>query len=123
MINFVYILNVVEQTMPCFSLDECLPQPHHTRTYINGWSYTFGPHTKYNKGEHPWIYYEKDKRVVIPPTEKKEIAAPPAWLVADWMIMRHDGQPLPPLLIAYCDAPTSNKGLLWLSDYLRSPEH
>ena len=48
-----------------------------------------------------------------------EQTAPPAWLVADWMIMRHDGQPLPPLCVTYCDAPTDNKMLLWLRDYLR----
>lgn len=77
-----------------------------------GMSYMFGEHCPSDT-----IKYTGDNR--YGKALSTEQAAPPAWLVADWMIMRHEGHPLPPLLIAYCDAPHSNKGLLWLRDYLR----
>lgn len=48
-----------------------------------------------------------------------EVLPAPAWLVADWMIMRRNGQPLTPLQAAFCDQSTQNRALLWLRDYLR----
>ena len=99
-----------------------MPQPYHTRTYVNGMSYMFGPHTEYNEGEHPWIYYKGDQRVVIPPKAKSDAPpppAPPAWLVADWMIAKSKGIPLSERADAYCTQPTKNEGLLWLREYLR----
>lgn len=48
-----------------------------------------------------------------------DITPPPAWVVADWMIMRKNGEPISPEAEKFCDQPTTNKGLLWLRDYLR----
>ena len=100
-------------------IENCLPQPYHTRTYkAHAMSYQFGPHTQWNAGEHPWIYFEGDTRVVTRTKKKVAITPPPAWVVADWMIAKSNGEPISEEAEAYCDAKTTNKGLLWLRDYL-----
>ena len=106
--------------MTSYPFSDCLPQPHHTRTYKGEqMSHTFGAHTQYKSGEHPWIYYKGNRRVVIPNESKAvEMFPPPAWLVADWMIAKSKGQPISERAEKYCNQPTKNAGLLWLKDFL-----
>lgn len=44
---------------------------------------------------------------------------PPAWLVADWMMDQHRGRPISERASTYLTRPTTNKGLLWLQDFLQ----
>lgn len=78
----------------------------------HGMSYMFGDSCP----EQP-SYYTGDGR--FGERLSTDITPPPAWVVADWMLMRHRGEPLSAGAVAYCDAPTTNKFLLWLRDYLR----
>lgn len=78
----------------------------------HGMSYMFGAHCRSEK-----IKYTGDGQFGV--LLSTAITPPPAWVVADWMIMRHNGEPITAKAEAYCDATTTNKGLLWLRDYLR----
>lgn len=64
-----------------------------------GTSYTFGPHTRLGAdlGEcAPYILYTVDERVVLKRPERIPCvrAAPPAWLVGEWMSAEARGEPI-----------------------------
>ena len=84
----------------------------------NHMSYMYGPHMK----KQP-IYFGGDDRVVIQDTPKP-IESPPAWLVADWMLAKHRGEPLTPFATGVLQNTSQwNQGLRWLQTYLDQYEH
>jgi len=76
-------------------------------------SYTHGPHIESNN-----VYYCGDNRTATYKSKTIRVA-PPAWLVADWMLARHNGQPISKYEEKMCEMCTDNNAILWLRDYLR----
>lgn len=76
-------------------------------------SYMFGPHMGSTA-----IHFGGDDRVVLH-ARAVPYAPPPAWLVADWMLAKHRGQPIPQMAKTVLQDPSLwNEGLVWLYDYL-----
>ena len=96
---------------------ECLPQPYHTRTYLTGMSYQFGPHTEMNKGPHPWVYFKGDDRVICQNSDEIPVqrGKQPAWLIADWILANKRGEPISEYARAIViGAVPQSKGLQWI---------
>ena len=96
---------------------KCPPQPYHTRTYLPGMSYQFGPHTKMNKGKFPWVYFEGDNQVICQNSDEIPIerGQQPAWLIADWISNINRGVPVSEYALRIViGAVEQNKGLRWL---------
>ena len=50
------------------------------------------------------------------PLNSEMVQGPPAWLVAQWLLTRENGQPISDIATKYCDrvlAGTNNKALQW----------
>lgn len=75
-------------------------------------SYTYGPQ-RYIAG--PYVYFGGDQRVVHQKeTDTESVKGIPAWLVADWMIAKSQGQPLTQDQEKYVSYQANNAGLRWL---------
>ena len=81
--------------------------------YLEGMSHTHGAHM----GEGP-VHYIGDNRSNPRPVLDLQFP-PPAWLVADWMLDQHRGRPISARASMHIAAPTTNRGLLWLRDFLQ----
>jgi hypothetical protein len=79
-------------------------------------SYMFGPHMS---GE--CVYFGGDGRESTVDSSKIpfQTSNPPAWLVADWILAQHRGEPLSANARAHCSVKCSS-GLNWLVEFLQS---
>tara|TARA_B110000003_G_C16422232_1_gene446679 strand:+ start:381 stop:623 length:243 start_codon:yes stop_codon:yes gene_type:complete len=77
----------------------------------------FGPHMNEPSG----VYFGGDAQTVDTPSHRIPLAttAPPAWLVADWLMSAKRGEPVSVIARHYLEArPQWNNGLHWISGYL-----
>ena len=84
----------------------------------NDMSYTFGPHTTTQKDG---VLFLGDMRIGRTPSDKIpiETGSPPAWLVADWMLAVHRGEPISEYATSVLnDSDSWNTALKWLHDFL-----
>ena len=80
-------------------------------------SFMFGPHMNAPHG----VYFGGDGQTVQTASDAipMSTSAPPAWLVADWLLARHRGEPVSNIAVHYLSKPEQwNCGLKWLNHYL-----
>lgn len=90
-----------------------------------GTSYTFGPHTRLRvnlDGYKPYIMYTADERIVLcrPDKVRCHRVSPPAWLVAEWALAKHKGQPISQYQSFAIEASRDHPSLQWIHSYLDS---
>ena len=77
-------------------------------------SYMYGPHISSEN-----VYFGADNRVVTNPDLSIDVKPPPAWLIADWMLAKHRGEPLSQMAEYFVSQKSHrNRSLHWLDHYL-----